>query len=357
MDEARVRELVRHFRENGLKLLLQHPSNARDLLALAGWRLLDRIDFARMTVDPTTYIASDWRHVASDLVLHAPFRTRPGRRSRRWVTLYVLFEHQSEPDPVMMLRVLDYLVQIWKGQLRTWTQEHRSLAGFRLQPILPVVFYTGTRTWDELGRLVDLVEAGELFTDVTPEYRPLFVSLPALPAAALESAGGELGWVFELIQQRRARPEEFADLVRRVVGHLEALARADHNRWLELVAYIRAMVYHDRQAPEQDPLVEVIEDSVGSEERRREVRRMGQTIAEALEAKGRKKGRKEGRQEEAVRSRREMLLLLLRDRFRKVPKAIEQVVNATDDVARLTEWVRRVSSANTVEDVGITGER
>ena len=59
MTEPRVREIVRQFRENGLKLLLHHPANARDLLALTGTCLLDRIDFARMTVDPTTYIASD----------------------------------------------------------------------------------------------------------------------------------------------------------------------------------------------------------------------------------------------------------------------------------------------------------
>src|SRR5258708_3377951 len=66
MTEARVLEIIRHFRENGLKLLLQHPGNARDLLALSGTSLLDRIDFARMTVDPTSYIASDYRHLASD---------------------------------------------------------------------------------------------------------------------------------------------------------------------------------------------------------------------------------------------------------------------------------------------------
>ena len=83
MTAPRILEIVRHFRENGLKLLLHHPANARDLLALTGTTLLDQLDFSHMAVDPTTYIASDYRHLASDLVLRVPFRARRGQSVRR----------------------------------------------------------------------------------------------------------------------------------------------------------------------------------------------------------------------------------------------------------------------------------
>jgi hypothetical protein len=36
-----------------------------------------------------------------------------------------------------------------------------------------------------------------------------------------------------------------------------------------------------------------------------------------------------------------------------VPKAVERVVNGTDDVARLDTWLDRVLTAETLEDVGI----
>jgi hypothetical protein len=64
----RVLEIVRHFRENGLKLLLQHHANARDLLALTGTRLLDRIDFARMTVD-AGLLPDSWSARSGSVVL------------------------------------------------------------------------------------------------------------------------------------------------------------------------------------------------------------------------------------------------------------------------------------------------
>jgi hypothetical protein len=355
MTEAQIREFVRHFRENGLKEQLRHPANVRELLALTGTDLLDQIDFAHLTVEPTSYVASDYRHLCSDLVLRAPFRRRGGRRGSRAVLLYILIEHQSEPDALMLLRVLDYLVQIWKGQHRAWARRHRPGARFRLQPILPVVFYTGTGRWDGLGRLVDLVEFGDVFRDVTPDYRPLFVSLPALPAAALESAGGPFAWVLELLQQRRARPEEFRRLLRRVADHLEAMPGAQRERWLGLLSYVHALVYHDREESEHQALTEVILASVAKDERRREVRDMGRTIAEALEEKGRQKGREQGLKEGAVKALREALLQALRERYPRVPKSIERTIAATEDVERLNSWIVRCTTADTIEEIGIEG--
>ena len=349
MPHPRILEIVRHFRENGLKILLQNPGNARDLLSLSRTKLLDHIDFSRMSVDPTTYVASDYRHLASDLVLRAPFRSRPGKRSSRTIVIYILIEHQSEPDPLMVLRVLEYLVQIWKGQLRAWKRRHRSLKGFRLQPILPLVFYTGTQPWDDLGTLVDLVEMGDLFRDVIPDYRPLFISLPAVAAAEMESSAGYLGWILELVQQREARPEEFANLLSRVVDHLETLPAQERMRWLELLSYLEAMIYHDRERSEHERLKEVVLASVRTDEHRRELQIMRQSMADVHRQEALEEGRREG----AVLALRSALLRQLQGRFGKVPKSVERTIAATDDVARLDSWLTRFAKASTLDEVGI----
>jgi hypothetical protein len=345
MARARIVQIVRQFRENGLKAVLERPGNVRDLLALAGAPHLDRLDFARMRVEPTSYVAADYRHLTSDLVVTVPLR-RPGRQGT--LTLYVLIEHQSEPDALMILRVLEYLVQVYKGQLRDWERRHRSRTGFRLRPVLAVVLYTGTGVWESLGRLVDLVEGGELFPEAIPDYRPLFVSLPSLAPAALESAGGAFGWVLELIQQRHARPEEFRQLLVRVVNHLEELPDAERDRWLELLSYLEAMIYHDRAVPEHEPLRELVLSSVRTDERRREVQVIMRTMADVLREEGMRRGE--------IRARQDMLLLQIRARFKKVPKAIERTIKATDDVARLSTWIERFANAKTLDEVGIGSE-
>jgi predicted transposase YdaD len=348
MARSRVVEIIRHFRENGLKLLLEHPANARELLTLTATPLHDRMDFARMKVDPTSYIAADYRHLASDLVLHVPFRVAGGRRT---ITLFILIEHQSEPDPLMRLRVVDYVVQIYKRQARTWLARHRSLQGFQLDPVLPVVLYTGLSSWPALPRVAELVKEGQQFVAFIPDLDPLYVNLPEVAPATLEGAG-PLGWVLELIQQRKARPQEFRALVVRVVQRLEEMPARERLRWLELLSYIRALVYHDREPAEQDELREVIAGSVRTDEHRSEVETMFRSGADVLI----EKGRQEGLQKGAIQGKQQTVLLLLRDKFGRVPRSIQKVIRATEDRAQLDAWARRVLRAGSLEEMGIGPE-
>src|SRR5262249_2527713 len=112
-------------------------------------------------------------------------------------------EHQSEPDELRPLRVLDYLVQIYKSQLRDWLQTHGSARGIRLLPVLPVVFYTGTRTWQSVGQLSGLVELSAVFGQRIPALEPLFINVGAVEPARLEAEGGFFGQVLRLVVRRR----------------------------------------------------------------------------------------------------------------------------------------------------------
>ena len=193
MDQSRVLQIVRQFWENAIKLLLENPKNVRDLLALAEADVVKRIDLRRVELIRTTFVERDYRHVESDVVLVAPLRRRKGERTAKRLLIYILIEHQSEPDRLMPLRSVDYVVQIFKYQVREWSKTHGSLARLRLYPVLPVVFYTGTRRWDCVGRLVDLVEMGAAFESATPAMKPLFINLPAIAAETLEAKGGFFG--------------------------------------------------------------------------------------------------------------------------------------------------------------------
>jgi hypothetical protein len=66
----RIRELVRQFKENGMKMMLEDPANVRDVLGLldVAWR--DDIDFSHLDQVKTTFKAGyskSWK---------TPFRTR-----------------------------------------------------------------------------------------------------------------------------------------------------------------------------------------------------------------------------------------------------------------------------------------
>ena len=250
MAFAKLIELVRQFPENGMKIMLQDPANVRDVLALLDADWMDLVDFSRLRLVPTTFVERDYRHVESDVVLVAPLRGGTRSRRRR-LLIYILIEHQSEPDWLMPLRVLEYVVQVYKHQTRRWSQRHRSFARVQLEPVVPVIFYTGDRRWSSPGTLSDLVALSERFGPIVPLLEPLFLNLGTMPPKTLESQGGFFGWVLRLVQQRRARPGEFRALLRRVVRHLETMPPAERLRWLELLSYIQALVYHERHGTER----------------------------------------------------------------------------------------------------------
>jgi Putative transposase, YhgA-like len=322
VDRQRLRRLVRHFPENGLKVLLENPGNVRDLLQLLEVQVVLRIDFTRMQVEAAQFVQRDYRHLESDVVLRAPLRV--GRRGRpRWITIYILIEHQSEPDRFMVFRVLEYVLQIYKRQLRDWQQEHGSLDEFHFQPVLPVVL------------------AG-----LMPEFLPLFLNVSRASAATLEARGGAFGLLLRLVQQRRVRRTVFEATLRQVVRALEAqLAEGDRARWLELLTYLSALIYHEREEPEQQPLWRLVEDAVQQDRHRREVFDMGKTMAESL--------MEEGAAREAVRSRQQTLLRQLRVRFRRVPEDMVKRVENTMDVAQLDAWLDAFAKARKLADVAI----
>ena len=345
MDRQRLRRLVRHFPENGLKVLLENPGNVRDLLHLLGVPAVPRIDFPHMQVEPAQFVQRDYRHLESDVVLRAPLRVAARGRAR-WITIYILIEHQSEPDRCMVFRVREYVLQIYKRQLRDWQQGHGSLDEFRFQPVLPVVLYSGTRAWDRLARFAELLEADEDLTGLTPEFLPLFLNVSQASAATLEAQGGAFGLLLRLVQQRRLRRAVFERTLRQVVRALEEqLAKADRGRWLELLSYLSALIYHEREKPEQEPMWQLVEASVQEDPHRREVFDMGQTMAEYLMEQGEARG--------ALRARREMLLVQLREKFKRVPAGVVKRVEGTESVEQLDTWIRAFATARKLSDVGI----
>ena len=119
--------------------------------------------------------------------------------------------------------------------------------------------------------MADLVALGERLGELIPDLKPVFLNLGAMSPVKLEAEGGFFGWVLKLVQQRKARPEEFQSLLGRAIQELEAMPRCERIRWLELLSYIHALVYHERDPLEHQNCREAIESSVRTDEHRQEV--------------------------------------------------------------------------------------
>src|ERR1700676_2967214 len=176
MAGSPLKKLIRNFPENGPKLLLENAANVRELLVLLHEAQVHAIDFTALTVERSHFVQPDYAHVALDLLLKAPFRVTGGGPPRT-ILIYLLIEHQSKPQRFVMLRLAEYLLEAYKMQKRAWDDKHTSDAQLSLQPVLPIVLYTGERRWEKIDTLVDVVDAGPLFTEMIPAFRPHFLNL------------------------------------------------------------------------------------------------------------------------------------------------------------------------------------
>lgn len=348
MTALTILDLARDFPENGMKLLLQRSDNLRDVMHFAHAPLLNDLNFKRLEIDPTHFVQPDYRHVESDLVLRLPLKGR-----RRALIICILLEHQSDPDPFMLFRTLQYVVAILAAQQRQWREQHGTLEGFRFQPVLPIIFYTGTAAWPNLGHFVDLFIDIPEIAEYLPTIKPIFIPLRDTTATVLKQEGGAFGQVLRLFQAREAQQDTFSALLGEAVAELEKLPQSERVRWQELMSYLHALVYHMRSPNEHEELFARIENAVRSERRRKETANMKQTIADML----REEGRKEGVKIADMHRLRRVLLTGLRVRFGELPRRTVAAVENCESLERLEEWIEKAWTAQAVDDIGISSRK
>lgn len=96
--------------------------------------------------------------------------------------MYLVFEHQSTPDGVMMLRLLEYFVRIWR-----WHLEVAKL-GLPLPPILPLVLHHSEQGWRvarDFHALVDFDGLPDVLRCHVPQFEAVIDDISRMPEAEL----------------------------------------------------------------------------------------------------------------------------------------------------------------------------
>jgi hypothetical protein len=351
-----MKGLVRNFSENSVKFLMHNSANVQEGLRMIAPEQARLIDFAKLTVMQNTFIAPDFRHLETDILLRAPLLGKRKGKQTLPIWIYALIEHHSQPDDLAVYRALRYLMQVFDLQYRQKKSKQGQSRNLRFDPVLPIVFYTGTQKWERLTPLCELLEQGQLFADLTPQVSPLFFDLSTTEPGKLHQEAGLFGWVLHLLQQRHGDAGDFRALLQQVVGQVQQLPESQQGRWRDLLWFLHALVYHEREEKEHEPLAEFICQTVSSRTREVEVRSMGRTIAEKLRAEGEAKGMKKGKLEGKQEGKQEALLRQLRKRFDSLPAEIEAQVKATKDETQLDTWLDEIVTAKSLAKMSFSSK-
>jgi predicted transposase/invertase (TIGR01784 family) len=313
------------------RFVFSQPEHARGLLAgLAPPGLRDRIAWSTLRHLPGTFVAPELDQRHADVLFEAEVAGCPA-------LLYLLLEHQSEPDPLMPLRVLGYVMRIAERHMR----EHPEAR--RVPLVLPIVVHHGERGWTAPRTYDAIVDAPAEVLEAAGPHVPrlelLIDDLAAQPVEALRARQMTAAATLALIALLRMRSTDDA------IGELRRL--------LDLAAQVLG-------APGgTDALVAILRyilnvTHVARPELRELFRRLGPRAEEAVMSTAdviREEGRAEGRAEGEAKAVRATTLRALQLRGLTPTDEQRRRLEACVDLETLGRWFERALSARHADDV------
>ena len=307
---------------------------AAELRAVLPPELLGRVDLSTLEPCPAELVDTALAASYSDLLFRVRIAGRPG-------LLYVLFEHQSRPDPLMPLRLLGYMVRVLELHARGDRDDGEPR--LPLPVVIPVVLHHSEQGWQSSTRFENLFDP-ELISDpavaaLVPRFEFVLDDISRLSDQALRARALDQVTRLALWALRDARnPERLLSTAR---GFLRAVRelRASSGGLEALAVIVRYFALVTRQQTAENVVKMMLAGAPALEATMT-------TLAERWMAEGRAEGEARGR----LQGQRDLLAQLLSAKFGDLPEpARKRIATATE--ADLACWTARTLRAGSLADV------
>lgn len=232
--------------------------------------LAAELQWSSLTVQDATFVDEQLRDSQSDLLFAVE---RAAGDLPAW--LYVLLEHQSQPDRWMPFRLLKYCCRIWDRDRRMHPRERG------LRPIIPLVLYQGRARWRHATEFAELFAVSVREWPWVPRFTHLLIDQSFVGP---DDVRGTLrGRIAQLLMMAPFRHRQVA--LRRAVHLLaELLPTGGRDAVRTFVMYLLATQDRDTARTFGEDLGRAVSEPGGEL----------MTYAEELIAEGLEKGRQEG---------------------------------------------------------------
>ncbi|QTA78088.1 Putative transposase, RpnA/YhgA-like and DUF4351 [Desulfonema limicola] len=234
--------------------------------------IVKHINFNHLELGNKSYVDEKLREKHSDIIYKTKFKESDA-------FLYILFEHQSTPDPMMVFRLLCYMVNIWKEYL---DQNPNAKC---LPVIFPAVLYHGKTRWNVPRTLSGLIEGDDIFSEYIPDFTYKVYDLGDYPDEML-MVSGYMALDVVLYIFKHIFDNNFREILSNAVSMLAKIN--DRKTYLEFFEWLLRYTYHARNEDESTVrgYIDCEVDKLNDEN----VRRLAMTVAEQIEKRGEIKG-------------------------------------------------------------------
>ena len=356
ITEEEIQTLFRtdigHFEDKSARLLFKHTEHLRGLVQFLSENIAEHLDFSQARRENRSYIDNTLRDMMSDMVFTVPFKDESHTDD---LTIYILIEHQSTVDRMMGFRFLSYMCQIWREQLEALENANIPASQQYLSPILPIVFYTGERSWNIPLTLNAVMDVPEIMSPFVPTFETLFLGVKDTDTDEFLQQNHPFGWMMKVLQLVEEDNTTIAEILAEVLTKLESLSDEEAALHAHAMVYLSHLIVSKRPNSEIDNLMQLIM----THNKDAEVERQIMTGAEALIQQGKKQGLKQGleqgleqgHEQGKIDEKQAAILRLIRLRFTEVSDAVVNEINRIEDLTLLDTLFDDVYHAESFEDI------
>ncbi len=186
----------------------------------------EKLDLSTLEGSNETFVGPELKEYLSDVVFRCKLKDQ---EKQAWVS--ILLEHKSYKDDYAAVQILTYLAN---GYLDQWRKQKK------LEPIIPVLFYHGSETWEYRDISNLLKDHPTELLNFVPEFEIVFIDLFSKSDAELLNVGNVFLRAALLLQKYSRHSDEILDKIQHIFSAVDP--GGNRNLWPDLVVYFLKIV-------------------------------------------------------------------------------------------------------------------
>jgi hypothetical protein len=139
------------------------------------------------------FILEDFKEEEADIV----YKVKIGDKD---IIFYILLEMQSKVDFSMPIRLLMYMSELWRDELKNTDTNIKKRKDFKLPAIFPIVLYNGEYNWTAARSFKEVLSGYELFEDNIVDFKYMLFDVNRMDDEELLDIATLISSVFSLDQ-------------------------------------------------------------------------------------------------------------------------------------------------------------
>jgi predicted transposase/invertase (TIGR01784 family) len=219
------------------------------------------------------FILSDFKDEEADIIYKVKVNGEE-------IILYMLLEFQSKVDFRMPIRLFMYICEIYRMYLEEHDDNTKRQKGFRLPPVIPLVLYNGKTNWHVPRSFKEIIKSHEMYSDYVIDFNYLLFDIHRMNDEELKKIANVVSTIFYLDKE-----DDIEQIVKRLDTIKGIIKRLKIDKKKNLLRWIRNVLIENTSLDNKEKLIEIIDETIETQEVDIMISNMGRVINEGMEAK------------------------------------------------------------------------